>query len=322
VRTRVVVATLGLALAVAGCSASPTPPPSVSIAPAPVRPAGAQEITTAPEAAKAECADAEASLRPGPQPAPGAMPAGSTMAAIQERGRLIVGVDQNTFMFGYRDPASGQLEGFDIDLAREIARRIFGDPDRVELQVVEAGQRESALASGHVDLVVRTFSITCERKENIDFSTTYFYANQKILARKDSGIRSASDLPGKRVCSVSGTTSLKRVFDLDPRPTLIGVTSWTDCLLMLQQGQVDAVSTDDVVLKGLARQDPDVDVVGETMGIEPYGVGVKLHNDDLVRFVNGALADIRADGTWERLYDRWLLSLGPSPGPPTARYQD
>ena len=320
--TRVVVVLLGLVLAMAGCDASSTPPPSVSVAPAPVRPAGAQEITTAPEAGNTDCGDREASLRPTSQPSPGAMPPGSTMAAIEQRGRLIVGVDQNTFMFGYRDPSSGQLEGFDIDLAREIARRIFGDPDRIELQVVEAGQREAALQSGQVDLVVRTFSITCERKQKIDFSTTYFYANQRILARKGSRIASAADLSGKRVCSVSGTTSLKRVFELNPRPTLIGVTSWTDCLLMMQQGQADAISTDDVVLKGLARQDPDVDVVGESLGIEPYGVGVKQGSDDLVRFVNGALAEIRGDGTWERLYDSWLRSLGPSPGPPPARYRD
>jgi polar amino acid transport system substrate-binding protein len=322
VSARMLTLLCAVTVAVAGCDASPSPPPSVSIAPAPVRPAGAQEITTAPEAAKAQCEDAEASLAPGPLPSPGAMPPGSTMAAIHERGRLIVGVDQNTYMFGYRDPSSGQLEGFDIDLAREIARRIFGDPDRIDLQVVEANQREPALQSGQVDLVVRTFSITCERKQNIDFSTTYFYAHQKILTRKDSKIASAADLSGKRVCSVSGTTSLKRVFDLDPRPTLIGVTSWTDCLVMMQQGQVDAISTDDVVLKGLARQDQNADVVGESLGIEPYGVGVKQGNDDLVRFVNGALAEIRSDGTWERLYDRWLRSLGPSPGPPTARYQD
>ncbi len=256
----------------------------------------------------------EASLRPGPQPSPGAMPPGSTMAAIEERGRLIVGVDQNTFMFGYRDPGSGQLEGFDIDLAREIARRIFGDPDRIELQVVEAGQRESALESGQVDLVVRTFSITCERK------TEHRLLHHVLLRQSEASLRgrtresdSAADLSGKRVCSVSGTTSLKRVFDLNPRPTLIGVTSWTDCLLMMQQGQVDAISTDDVVLKGLARQDPDVDVVGESLGIEPYGVGVKKGNDDLVRFVNGALEDIRADGTWERLYDTWLPASGRRP---------
>lgn len=320
--TRVVTLLAAVAVAVAGCGGSATPPPSVSIAPAPVRPAGAQEITAAPEVAAADCGDAEASLRPGPLPSPGDMPAGSTMAAIQERGRLIVGVDQNTFMFGYRDPSSGALEGFDIDLAREISRRVFGDPDRIDLRVVEANQREPALESGQVDLVVRTFSITCERKQNIEFSTTYFYANQKILVRKGSGIRSVADLSGKRVCSVSGTTSLKRVFDLNPRPTLIGVTSWTDCLLMMQQGQVDAISTDDVVLFGLARQDPDVEVVGDSMGIEPYGVGVKKGNDDLVRFVNGVLADIRSDGTWERLYDRWLPSLGASPGPPEPRYQD
>ena len=225
------------------------------------------------------------------------------MAAIEERGRLIVGVDQNTFMFGFRDPSSGQLAGFDIDLAREIARRIFGDPDRIDLQVVDAGQRETALQSGQVDLVVRTFSITCARKEKVDFSTVYFYANQRILASKASRIDSAAALSGKRVCAVIGTTSLTRVYELEPKPTLIGATNWTDCLLMLQQAQVDAISTDDVVLFGLAAQDPNVHVVGPSLGIEPYGVGVKKGNDDLVRFVNGALAQIRADGTWERLYD-------------------
>ena len=314
---RVVTLLIALTLAVAGCGTSSTPPPTVSIAPAPVRPAGATEITTAPEIASADCVDAEASLRPSMD-----VPPGSATAAIKERGRLIVGVDQNQYMFGYRDPSSGELEGFDIDLAREIARRIFGDPNRVDLQVVEADEREEAVKSGQVDLVVRTFSITCERKKNIDFSTTYFYANQKILARKGSGITSAQDLSGKRICAVSGTTSLKRVFELNPRPTLIGVKSWTDCLVMMQQGQIDAISTDDALLKGLARQDPDLDVVGESLGVEPYGVGVKKGNDDLVRFVNGALDEMRTDGTWERLYDTWLRSLGPSPGPPTARYQD
>lgn len=318
--TRVATVLLAAVLGVAGCSSSSTPPPSVSLGPAIVRPAGAQEVTSPPQTGDADC-DVEASLRPGPQP-PGAMPRGSTMAAIQDRGRLIVGVDQNTFMFGFRDPSSGQLAGFDIDLAREIARRIFDDPDRVELQVVDASQRESALESGQVDLVVRTFSVTCARKENVDFSTVYFYANQRILAAKTSRIDSAAALSGKRVCAVTGTTSLARVYELEPRPTLIGVSRWTDCLVMLQQAQVDAISTDDVVLYGLAAQDPNLRVVGPSLGIEPYGVGVKKGNEDLVRFVNGALAQMRTDGTWERLYATWLRSLGPSPGPPEPRYRD
>jgi polar amino acid transport system substrate-binding protein len=320
VRTRVALALFALALATAGCESS-TPPAPATVAPVEAWPAGAQEVTAAPVAGSADC-DPEASLRPGPLPSPGAMPPGSTMATIAERGRLIVGVDQNTYFFGSRNPATGQPEGFDIDLAREIARHIFGDPNRIQFRVVDASQRESFLQSGLVDLVVRTYTITCARKESVDFSTVYYYAHQKILAAKGSGIHSAADLSGKRVCAVSGTTSLSRLFALEPRPKLLGVSTWTDCLVLLQQGQVDAISTDDVVLRGLARQDPTVEVVGPDMSVEPYGVGVKKENSDLVQFVNGVLEQMRNDGTWERLYDAHLRSLGPSPGPPTAKYHN
>ncbi|MBI3216719.1 MAG: glutamate ABC transporter substrate-binding protein [Mycobacterium sp.] len=321
-KVRLLVAALEVAFT-AGCGGTPATPAAVTVPPVDVRPAGVQEVTTVPPQAAATCGDPEASLRPGPQPAPGAMPAGSTMAAIADRGRLIVGVDQDSYPFGSRNPTTGQLEGFDIDVAREIARAIFGDPDRIELKVITPAQRQSALEFGQVDLVVRTYSITCDRKRSVDFSSTYFSASQRILVRKDSGIDSAAALyPGKKVCSVFGTTSVSRVAALEPRPTVIGVNSWTDCLLMLQQAQVDAISTDDAVLAGLAVQDPNVEIVGASMGSEPYGVGVKKENSDLVRFVNGVLARMRADGTWEVLYNEHLLSLGPSPGPPQARYLD
>ena len=305
---------------VAGCGPSAAPV-SVSVSPVNPFPAGATEVTAAPAAGNANC-DREASLRPGRLPPPGAMPAGSTMAAIAERGRLIVGVDQNTYLFGFRNPATGQLEGFDIDIAREIARSIFGDPDRIQLRVVDASQRESALQNGEVDLVVRTYSITCERKQKVAFSTVYFNANQKVLSVKGSGIESFQALSGLRVCAVSGTTSLAKLFELNPPPKVFGASTWTDCLLMLQQGQVDAISTDDVVLRGLAHQDPNVNVVGESVAVEPYGIGIKRGNDDLVRFVNGVLDKIRDDGTWQQLYQARLQELGPSPGPPAPRYED
>ncbi|HTI77607.1 MAG TPA: glutamate ABC transporter substrate-binding protein [Mycobacterium sp.] len=317
-RTRVMLVLLAIALTVAGCGSSAAPA-SVSVSPVQPRPSGANEVTAAPAAVNADC-DREASLRPGPLPSPGAMPPGSTMAAIAERGRLIVGVDQNTDLFGYRNPATAQLEGFDIDIAREMARAIFGDPDRVQLRVVNASERESVLQSGEVDMVVRTYSITCARKQLVDFSTVYYYANQKILSAKNSGIDSAAALSGKRVCAVTGTTSLSTLFALNPRPTLFSAPTWTDCLVMLQQGQVDAISTDDAVLEGLAKQDPTVDVVGDSIAKEPYGIGIKKENSDLVRFVNGVLEQMREDGTWQRLYDARLRDLGPSPGPPPARY--
>jgi polar amino acid transport system substrate-binding protein len=318
VRARMTMALFVFGLA--GCAA-PTPPVSVSVAPVDARPAGVQEVGTTPEAADEDC-DREASARPGPQPAPGAMPPGSTMAAIAERGHLVAGVDQNQFLFGFRDPATGRLEGFDIDIAREIARAIFGDPDRVVLRVVEAGERESALQSGLVDIVARTFSINCARKNNVAFSTVYFNADQRLLTSRGSGITSAADLAGKRSCAVAGTTSLAKLFALNADDTVVAAPTWTDCLVMLQQGQIDAVGTDYVVLAGLAAQDPNVEVVGPSLGLEPYGIGIKKENVDLVRFVNGVLDRMRADGTWQRMYQDRLLSLGPSPGPPPARYED
>ena len=318
-RTRFVMAALMLAL-VTGC-ATDVAPPAVTVAPVEVMPAGVEEETSAPAVAAEDC-DLEASLRPGPLPAPGAMPAGSTMAAIAERGRLIVGVDQNQYLFGYRNPFSGRLEGFDIDIARQMARAIFGDPDRIQFRVVAGGEREAVLQAGDVDMVLRTYSITCQRKSKVAFSSTYFYADQKILVLKDSGINSPADLSGKRACAVSGTTSSAKLLELKSAPTVFGASTWTDCMVMLQQGQVDAIGTDGVVLAGLVAQDPNVHIVGPNIDVEPYGVGIKQENVDLVRFVNAVLDRMRDDGTWEALYNAHLRSFGASPGPPTPQYQD
>ncbi len=322
-RARNALAQLAVTFTVAGCGPAVAIPPSVSVPPVGALPPETSEVTAMPDQQNSDC-DTEASLHPGPLPPPGAMPPDSTMAAIAERGRLIVGVDQNSSPFGSRNPSTGNLEGFDIDVAHEMARAIFGDPAKIDLRVLDATQRESALMSGQVDIVVRTYSITCDRKLKVDFSTTYYLANQKILVLKGSGIDSAAALAGKRVCAVRGTTSLSRLFTLDPRPRVFATPTWTDCLVMLQQGQVDAISTDDAVLAGLVEQDEsNVEMVGDSMGIEPYGVGIAKKHDDLVRFVNGVLEQMRTDGTWERLYDNDLRErLGPSPGPPPPRYQD
>ncbi|MGK2880723.1 MAG: glutamate ABC transporter substrate-binding protein [Mycobacterium sp.] len=321
-RTRLLALLPVLAFAV-GCTSPTTAPTPVSVAPVDARPAGVTEMTTAPAAAVDDC-DRESSLRPGPLPPPDAMPPDTTMADIYDRGRLIVGVDQAQFLFGARNPATGRLEGFDIDIAREMARAIFGDPERIELRVVDAGDREEVLQAGEVDLVVRTFSISCERKQDVAFSTVYFYADQRILVSEGSGISSATDLEGKLACAVSDTTSAAKLYALDPRPVIIGAPTWPDCLVMLQQGQIDAIGTDAVVLAGLAEQDPSVEIVGDSLGREPYGIGINLDNEDLVRFVNGVLERLREEGIWEDLYtgnERLLAIFGPQQ-PPTPQYLD
>lgn len=319
--TRLLFAALlvGTAVLVTGCGSGELPPAHTLDAVNP-QPAGAAEITTSPQTDGDANCDTEASLRPGPLPSAGAMPAGSTMAEIVARGRLRVGVDQNTYLFGFRDPGTGQLQGFDIDIAHEIARALFGDPDKIELRSVTAAERIPALRDKKVDLIVRTFSATCERRKEVDFSAVYYRAAQRILAPRESGIRSGEDLGGKRVCVARGTTAPAPLFALPKRPTVIGVTTWTDCLVALQQGQVDAISGDDPILFGLVAQDHNFEVVGRPVGTGAYAVGMSKGSDDLVRFVNGVLERMRADGTWKRISTAQLGALGQAQDPPEPRY--
>ncbi|MFC9897256.1 glutamate ABC transporter substrate-binding protein [Nocardia sp. NPDC127579] len=225
-------------------------------------------------------------------------------------------------MFGYRNPATGRIEGFDIDLAREIARALFGDPDRIELVPIDSAERVPVLRDKRVDLVAHTFAATCERRREVEFSATYFVTSQRILAVRGGPVRGAADLTGRRVCGVFGTTTLEPVFALPGPPTVLGMTNWLDCLVALQQGQVDAISTDAPILVGLAEQDPHLELVGEPMAVDSYALGVRKDQPEFVRFVNAVLERVRADGTWERLYAARMAALGPSPGPPAPRYLD
>ncbi|MCX6468373.1 glutamate ABC transporter substrate-binding protein [Williamsia herbipolensis] len=262
------------------------------------------------------------SLRPGPMPPVGRMPTGSAMEGIFARGRLIVGLDVGSNLFSFRDPISGDIEGFDVDIAKQIALAIFGDPNRIEYRILNSNERISALQNREVDLVVKTLSITCDRLQDIAFSTVYYEASQRILALRGSSINGIDDLANKRVCAARGTTSIARLQQRVPSVRVASVSTWADCLVVLQQGGVDAVSTDDAILAGLAAQDPYVHVVGASLGEEPYGIGVNKDQPDLVRFVNGVLDQIRADGTWYEIYTRWLSILGPLYYPPQPLYRD
>jgi len=297
--------------------APPVPEPGVTLTPP--TPAGMTQLETAPPGpALPEDDSCTASLRPFPTKAQ----AMDAVSNIRNRGRLIVGLDIGSNLFSFRDPITGEITGFDVDIAGEVARDIFGSPSQVEYRILSSADRVAALENDQVDIVVKTMSITCERRELVNFSTEYLSANQRILAPRDSAISQASDLSDKRVCAVKGTTSLKRLQQLTPPPELVEVVTWADCLVAVQQRQVDAVSTDDSILAGLVAQDPYLHIVGPSMNKEAYGIGINLENTGLVRFVNGTLERIRADGTWNTLYRKWLTVLGPAPGPPVPRYSD
>ena len=195
---------------------------------------------------------------PGPLPAPGQMPPGSTMATIQTNGSLKVGVDQNTLLFGYRNPKSNELEGFDIDVAKEIASAIFGDPTKIDFVIVTTGQRQGAVKDGLVDMVASLYTINCARWHEIAFSSEYYRAGQRVLVREDSPIKYLVDLAGKRLCVTSGSTAStnEKLTNLQPKPEMVLATTRTECLDKLQNSRVDAIVADDTILYGLREQDP------------------------------------------------------------------
>ena len=296
-------------------SYAPTPLPSP--------PPNPQPTTAAAPAKPGSCANPLASYEPtGPLPTPETLPNGSTMAKIQKRGRLVAGVSADTYLLGSRNPFTGEIEGFDIDMVRAVAEAIFGDPDRYQLKVITAAQRIPALEKGDVDIVARNMTINCDRWKQIAFSTEYYRSGQKILVRKGSKANSINDLAGQKVCAPKGTSSMDNLIKEAPKAIPVGADNHTGCLALFQQGEVAAITGDDTVLAGLAAQDPYAVVPKQkAFTAEPYGLGFNEDDVDFVRFVNARLDEMRVDGEWTRIYNRWLRdALGPAPDPPRAVY--
>ncbi|MEJ2578565.1 MAG: glutamate ABC transporter substrate-binding protein [Kineosporiaceae bacterium] len=326
---RVALPLLAGALALAACAAPvETAAPGAETSPA-AAPAASTEVTCNPVAT--------ASYPPLPTtPAPGKMPSGTLMRTIADRGYLVVGVSGDTRLLGARNMLNdGKLEGFDIDLAREVAAAIFGDGSdaHIRFRVITAGQRiplvnagagtRSAPGAG-VDLVARAMTMTCDRwngTERVAFSSVYLMAHQRLLVRSDSALTSLQALAGarSRVCAPTGSTSLARIAQVDGI-TPVGAPIHSDCLALWQEGKVDAITGDDAILAGFAAQDPGARVVGTPLEDEPYGLAVAADHPEFARFLNNVLERVRADGTWDTLYSRWLRpSLG-APATPAPDY--
>jgi len=265
------------------------------------------------QAAASACNPKASSLRPSglPQVAPG-----SFMAKIRARGFLIAGVDQSTYHFGFLNPLDGQLEGFDIDMIRAVAQAIFGHPDRVQFKAISDAQRVPDVVSGAVDIVAHTMTVTCARLQVVDFSSVYFDAAQRVLVLKNSTAPSLAGLGGQKVCATTGSDSLGVIAAARAIP--VAVPYWTDCLVLLQQGDVAAISTDDSILTGLAAQDPWTKLIGPRLTDEPYGLAISRQHPDFVRFVNAVLAQLRTNGRWAASYAHWIGT--PVPAPPPAQY--
>jgi polar amino acid transport system substrate-binding protein len=282
---------------------------------------GASRISTASSAASAPACDPYASsLKPSGPPT---VTPGSFMDTIKKRGFLVAGVDQSTYHFGYLNPLSGQIEGFDIDQIKAVAGAIFGiSPTdarvltKIHFKAISDADRIPDVQNGTVDIVAHTMTINCDRLKQVDFSTVYFDAQRKTLVVKLPNGQPAPTLAqlGQRhekACATDGSDSANSIRDADAIAKL--VPYWTDCLVLLQEGVVSGVVTDDSILEGLKAQDPNLTItpLGLTPVDEPYGLAISKAHPELVRFVNAVLAQEIASGLWAASYRTWADSKGP-----------
>ena len=237
--------------------------------------------------------------------------AGSAMARIQQHGKLIVGTAFDIPFFGVKNPTSGNIEGFDADIARLLAAKITGNSDNVQFIETSAANREPFASSGKVDLVIETYSITPARQKVIDFAGPYYIAGQDMLVKKsDTSITKVDDLGGKSVCAVSGTVTKDNVLARAPQAKITEFADGKQCVEAVKDGRFDTYVDDDVTLIGEVQLAPDqLKMVGAPFTKEPYGIGIKKGESDFDAFINDTLTKAIADGTWQKIYDANIGSV-------------
>jgi glutamate transport system substrate-binding protein len=244
-----------------------------------------------------------------------------TFDRMTQRGTVIIGVKNDQPGLGYLNPTTNRYEGFDIEIARLIAAKLGFDPEtKIEYVAIPSAAREQAIINGQVDFYVGTYTINDARKEQISFAGPYFVAGQDLLVKSgDDSITGPDTLAGKRVCSATGSTPIRRIREQGLTDQVIEFQNYSQCVDQLLAGQVDAVTTDDAILQGYAAQDPErLKVVGEPFSQEPYGVGMLRADDALRSKINDILEAAAKDGTWVQIYGGTLGKSGSDATPPAV----
>jgi len=232
---------------------------------------------------------------------------GTTMARLNEAGTITVGTKIDQPGFGLLNPRTKVPEGFDVEIAKIIAGKLGIAPEDITWTETVSANRESFIQNGQVDIVVATYTINDARKQLVDFAGPYYEAGQDIMVAKDNPLKieGPEDLAGKNVCSVEGSTPAQNIRDNYPQAQLTLFDVYSKCADALDNGQVDAVTTDNVILTGLVAGNPDTrELVGNPFTKEPYGIGLKKDDTDFRNFINDVLEESYEDGSWADAWDR------------------
>ncbi|SDC81333.1 amino acid ABC transporter substrate-binding protein, PAAT family (TC 3.A.1.3.-) [Geodermatophilus telluris] len=249
--------------------------------------------------------------------------AGTTMAELNEAGTITVGTKYDQPGFGLLNPQSGQPEGFDVEIAKIIAGELGIAPEDIEFTETVSANREPFIQNGQVDIVVATYTINDARKQVVDFAGPYYVAGQDIMvaAGNPEGIEGPDDLAGKTVCSVEGSTPAQNIRDNYPEAQLVTYDVYSKCADDLANGNVQAVTTDNVILTGLVAGNPEgFELVGNPFTEEPYGIGLELGDTEFRDFINDVLEESFEDGRWADAWDRTAGSITgeEAPEPPSV----
>lgn len=241
--------------------------------------------------------------------------ADTSLGKIQAKGEITIGVKFDVPPFGIKNPQSGEVEGFDIEMGKAVAAKLGVKPKFIE---AISDNRIPFLENGTADLILSTMTINEERVGQINFSDPYFIARGRVLVPEGSDITGVADLGGKNVCTALGSTYEANLKKQAPDAKLKLVDSYSECFELVQNGAVDAVSTDDVILTGMIIQDPTLSLVGDQLTQEPYGAGIKKDDQEMTDFVNSVFTEVKENGTWMKVYDEWVGKYTKEPGePPT-----
>ena len=248
-------------------------------------------------------------------------PEGSTMAKLADAGKITIGTKFDQPLFGQAGP-DGKPVGFDVEIGKILAGALGIDADGIEWTETVSANREPFIENGQVDIVVATYTINDTRKEVVDFAGPYYVAGQALMVLVDNeDITGEDSLAGKKVASVEGSTPAQYILDNHPDAELVNFDTYSNCVTALINGQVDVVTTDNVILAGFVESDPDnLKLVndGETFTDEPYGVGLAKGDDDFRAFLNDTLEAAYEDGSWAKAWEDTAGVVLPTPDPPAV----